>query len=187
MKESMRDGVDVPLVTALLERLAPSLAEDVRVARGTGPSLSEPDALDAALRAAVMRLRFELNQQTFEFLRHKVLVAKGNAATALAALKATREAQRRWPLPESIDPLREWAKPRTGEDEPFERPRHARFLRILGSVRERLASVLVDFSPEERHVLTERMAALQIRYEDLEPDTAPSPAHFQNSDAIRIT
>lgn len=165
----MRGGaVDVPLATEILERLAPSLADDLRVARGAGTALTESEILDAALRVSLARLRFELNQQTFEFLRHKVLVARGNAAIALAALKATKEALRRWPALDSATLLHEPGKPRTGEDEPLEWPRHARLLRAADSIRQRLARVLVDFPPDERRELIERMAAMQLRYEDLE-------------------
>jgi signal transduction histidine kinase len=68
-------------------------AEQVEVA--VHAAIADSDALDRALRTSLARLRFDLNRETFEYLRWKVVAAKADAALQLASTVEHLEERRR--------------------------------------------------------------------------------------------
>jgi hypothetical protein len=68
--------VDTKTVERAIRALPGVLAHEELVVERTLPQLTPAEALDTALRRSLMRLRFELNQASFEFLRWKVATAR---------------------------------------------------------------------------------------------------------------
>ena len=71
--------IDEQEVARVLEVLPEVLAHEELVVQRTLPRLSAADALDTALRRSLIRLRFELNQDSFEHLRWKVSTARAES------------------------------------------------------------------------------------------------------------
>jgi hypothetical protein len=74
------DRIDVQKVEDVLEALPPVLDRHLATERGRAEPLGQ---LDRALARSVMELRFDLNEQTFEYLRWRV--DRAREATALVA------------------------------------------------------------------------------------------------------
>jgi hypothetical protein len=88
---------DIDLSTAadVLARLdEPTLERELRETRESAPDLPTERALDLALSIAIARLGYELNRQTFEFLKWKVIVARETTRRTLAASRAAADAAR---------------------------------------------------------------------------------------------
>jgi hypothetical protein len=84
--------VDEREVTRVLEVLPEVLAHEELVVQRTLPRLSPADALDTALKRSLLRLRFELNQDSFEHLRWKVTTARAESQRlkAMSAMNQER-------------------------------------------------------------------------------------------------
>ena len=68
--------IDEAEVARVMEVLPEVLAHEELVVQRTLPRLSAADALDTALKRSLIRLRFELNQASFEHLRWKVSMSR---------------------------------------------------------------------------------------------------------------
>jgi signal transduction histidine kinase len=91
----MSEVIDVRQATAAFEELAPTLALDERDVRANYAPFTDAEVLDRALRHALSRLRYQLNRETFEYLRWKVLVSRVHAD----AIRAAGTGRRRVTLP----------------------------------------------------------------------------------------
>lgn len=81
-------NVDVTAVAMVMAELSDVLhAEELTVQR-TLPRISPADALDTALRRSLARLRYELNRESFEFLRWKVEQTRAESERIRGAMSA---------------------------------------------------------------------------------------------------
>jgi signal transduction histidine kinase len=93
-RHAMSDMIDVRQATAAFEELAPTLALDERDVRAGYTPFTDAEVLDRALRHALSRLRYQLNRETFEYLRWKVLVSRVHADAIRAAGTSRRRVPR---------------------------------------------------------------------------------------------
>lgn len=100
-------NVDVLTAAKVLEELPPVLrAEELAVQR-TLLRISAADALDTALRRALARLRYEVNRETFEYLRWKVQQTQSENAKRRDAFEKAAAARASASLPSGITMSRE--------------------------------------------------------------------------------
>ncbi|MDB4882686.1 MAG: hypothetical protein JWL95_1452 [Gemmatimonadetes bacterium] len=83
--------IDEDEVARVMKVLPEVLAHEELVVQRTLPRLSAADALDTALKRSLVRLRFELNQDSFEYLRWKVTMARAETQRLRAAAALTQE------------------------------------------------------------------------------------------------
>jgi hypothetical protein len=83
--------VDEHVLARVMEMLPDVLAREELVVQRSLPRLAEADALDTALKRSLARLRFELNQDTFERLRWKVAMARAENQRLRAMQAIARE------------------------------------------------------------------------------------------------
>ena len=76
--------IDVHAARDAYVQLASTAEVDEQVEHAVHVAVAESEVLDRALRASLARLRYDLNRETFEFLRWKVVAAKADAALQLA-------------------------------------------------------------------------------------------------------
>jgi hypothetical protein len=83
--------IEFPIATELLEKIDDPLlmlAEQDVVA--ADPELSQVEVLDRALAMAIAHLHYTVNQQTFAYLRWKVVVARETARRAIEGSRLKR-------------------------------------------------------------------------------------------------
>ena len=68
--------IDVDAVTRAMDSLPEVLEHEELAVLRTLPRLAPADVLDTALRRSLAKLRFELNQASFEYLRWKVALTR---------------------------------------------------------------------------------------------------------------
>lgn len=73
----------------------PILDTEERRVRSASPELDDGAVLDLALAAAIARLRFTLNRETFDYLRWKVTIARETARARIEESRAAREERAR--------------------------------------------------------------------------------------------
>src|SRR4051812_49887989 len=83
--------IDVDAITRAMESLPEVLEREELAVLRTLPRLAPADVLDTALKRALTKLRFELNQSTFEFLRWKVALARAEHERLRATAAIKRE------------------------------------------------------------------------------------------------
>jgi len=89
--------IDVEAINRAMQSLPDVLEHEELAVMRSLPRLPPADVLDTALRRALNKLRFELNQTTFEYLRWKVALTRAEnerlrAAAALGRDRATSPA-----------------------------------------------------------------------------------------------
>jgi hypothetical protein len=82
-------GVDVTAVAKVLSELSDVLPAEELIVQRTLPRISSADALDVALKRSLARLRYELNRESFEFLRWKVEQVRAESDRIRGARTAT--------------------------------------------------------------------------------------------------
>jgi hypothetical protein len=87
--------VDIAYVRDLLPALEPVLEEEVVLVQSAQPALSPDDVLDAALINALFRLRYELNRETYLFLRSKVALVRQASADMVRVARLARQTRHR--------------------------------------------------------------------------------------------
>ena len=83
--------IDSGEVDRVMRALPEVLAQEELVVHRTLPRLSPADALDTALKRSLARLRFQLNQDTFEYLRWKVSSARDESERLRASMTLSKE------------------------------------------------------------------------------------------------
>jgi len=83
--------IDVTTAKEIFAQLhEPLLAAEERIVRQSSPTLDAGAVLDLALRAAIVRLDFTINTETFEHLRWKVIIHRSKAQATIEDLHAAR-------------------------------------------------------------------------------------------------
>jgi hypothetical protein len=77
-------------ITSVMNALPAVLAGEEAAVERTMPRMSPSEAFDTALRRSLARLRFELNQETFERLRWKLSMLRAESQLARADAAAAR-------------------------------------------------------------------------------------------------
>lgn len=86
--------VDVRTARDAYVRIVTTIDAAERVDDAVHAAIAESDALDRALHSSLARLRYDLNRETFEYLRWKVVAAKADAALQLAVITERRSERR---------------------------------------------------------------------------------------------
>ena len=77
--------VDVRAARDAYVRIVTTIDAAEQVENAVQAAIAESDVLDRALRVSLARLRYDLNRETFEYLRWKVVAAKADAVLQLAS------------------------------------------------------------------------------------------------------
>jgi hypothetical protein len=86
--------IDEGELARMMEVLPDVLAREEMVLQRCLPQLAPADVLDAALKRSLARLRFELNQDSFEYLRWKVAMARAEHQRLTARARMLQDSSR---------------------------------------------------------------------------------------------
>src|SRR4051812_11618047 len=86
--------IDEGELARMMEVLPDVLAREEMVLQRCLPTLAPADVLDAALKRSLARLRFELNQDSFEYLRWKVAMSRAEHERLTARARMLQESSR---------------------------------------------------------------------------------------------
>jgi hypothetical protein len=86
--------IDEGELARMMEVLPDVLAREEMVLQRCLPRLAPADVLDAALKRSLARLRFELNQDSFEYLRWKVAMARAEHQRLTSRARIVQESSK---------------------------------------------------------------------------------------------
>jgi hypothetical protein len=86
--------VDVNVVARVLDEISDVLPKEELMVQRTLPRISPADALDTALKRSLATLRYDLNRETFEFLRWKVAQTRADTERLRGARHDARSSRR---------------------------------------------------------------------------------------------